>query len=353
VLSFALSSLPVLLWQALAWRPTIIFVVEPPLSAAPSAWLAAKLCGARSWLHIQDFEIDAAFALGLLKSGPLRRVILAAEGWVMRRFDYVSSISDSMRAKIKSKGVRDASSVTYPNWVDVKLIRPAERLNALRCELGIAPETRVALYSGNMGEKQGLEVILDVARHFVNDTDVLFLLCGDGVVRERISRAAASLPNVRMIPLQPLARLNELLNLADLHLLPQRAAMEDLVLPSKLAAMLASGQPVVATARPDSDVARCASVGGLIAPPGDTVAFEAAIRRLLADEILRRQLGATGRAFALANWEREAVMRRTFAQVPVLATAAGLTAAGLTTEAEPEFTESVELVHADEQAVGR
>jgi colanic acid biosynthesis glycosyl transferase WcaI len=124
--------------------------------------------------------------------------------------------------------------------------------------------------------------------------------------------------------------------------------MEDLVLPSKLAAMLASGRPVVATARPNSDVARCASVGGLVVPPGDTAAFESAIRRLLADDGLRREFGATGRAFALANWEQEAVMRRAFAQIPVLASAAGLAS-----DSPPLLSATEALVEADEQAVGR
>jgi len=117
---------------------------------------------------------------------------------------------------------------------------------------------------------------------------------------------------VRFIRLQPLARLNELLNLADLHLLPQRAAAEDLVMPSKLTAIMASGRPVVATAGSGSDVARIARQGGIVVSPGDTGGFAAAIRRLLDDEPLRRQLGAAGRAYAQANWEREQVLQRAF-----------------------------------------
>ena len=87
-----------------------------------------------------------------------------------------------MCAKLAQKGVPDARIVTFPNWVDTGLIRPIEAPNALREELGIHRDTRVVLYSGNMGEKQGLEIILDVARSFV-DPGVLFLLCGDGAVR--------------------------------------------------------------------------------------------------------------------------------------------------------------------------
>jgi colanic acid biosynthesis glycosyl transferase WcaI len=317
LLSFGLSSLPVTLWQALFWRPDLVFVVEPALCAAPGAWLAARLGGAKAWLHIQDFEVDAAFELGLLGNSRVRRVVLAIERWLLRRFDHVSTISDGMIAKGLNKGVQKDRLLQFPNWVDVELIRPLHGTNQLRTELGIADGQRVLLYSGNMGEKQGLEVLVDVARRFSEDRDILFLLCGDGAVRPRLSRATARMSNVRMIPLQPLERLNELLNLADVHLLPQRAAAEDLVLPSKLGAILASGRPVVATARRGSDVARYADCGGLVVPPGDTVAFEEAIRRLLDDPALSRQFGAAGRALAVATWEREAVMRRTFSQFSV------------------------------------
>jgi colanic acid biosynthesis glycosyl transferase WcaI len=311
LLSFALSSLPVLLWLAVSWRPHVVLVVQPPLGAAPGAWLAAKLCGAQAWLHVQDFEIDAALELGLIRAGPLRGALVAAERALTRGFDRVSNISERMLGRLLAKGVDRRRAFLFPNWVDVSLIHPLECTDTLRAELGIGADTRVVLYSGNMGEKQGLEIILEVARHF-EEPDVLFLLCGDGAVRPRLQAAAADLANVKFIPLQPLARLNELLNLAEVHLLPQRAAAEDLVMPSKLTGIMASGRPVVATAAAGSDVARIAREGGLVVPPGDAKVLAGAVRRLLGDAGLRRQLGVSGRAYALANWERDAVLQRAF-----------------------------------------
>lgn len=359
LLSFAISSFPMVLWQALAWRPHVVFVVEPPLGAAPGARLAAWLCGARSWLHVQDFEVDAAFDLGLLRSPILRRVILALERWLMRRFDHVSSISDAMRSKLREKGVLEERIVAFPNWVDMDLIRPIEARNPLRSELGIDTHTRVVLYSGNMGEKQGLDIILDVARYFAADPEVLFLLCGDGAARGRIEEAALELSNVRLIPLQPLSRLNELMNLADVHLLPQRRAAEDLVLPSKLTAIMASGRPVIATARSDSDVARSAGAGGIVVEPGDIKGVASAVRKLLADDALRQRLGAAARTYARENWERESVLRRTFARLPaftgfIALESAADTAVGATTVsgATSEGTQTLGLIHAEQQAVG-
>jgi len=78
--SFALSSMPVVLSQV-RWRPDIIWVVEPALMCAPTAWLAARSCGAKAWLHVQDFEVDAAFALGLVRSKALKKVVQALESF--------------------------------------------------------------------------------------------------------------------------------------------------------------------------------------------------------------------------------------------------------------------------------
>ncbi|WJH39659.1 hypothetical protein N7E02_23295 [Aliirhizobium terrae] len=69
-LSFALTSAPVVFWQILRRRPDTVFCVEPTLFASPVAQLAAKLVGARTLLHVQDLEVDAAFAVGHLGSKP-------------------------------------------------------------------------------------------------------------------------------------------------------------------------------------------------------------------------------------------------------------------------------------------
>lgn len=316
LISFALSSLPVILWQALTWRPEVVMVVEPPLACAPSAWLAARLCGARAWLHVQDLEVDAAFDLGLLRKRWLRNLVLKMERGLMRRFDRVTSISQRMLARLRDKGVADENLGFFPNWVDTDLIRPLQGGNTLRDTLGIDAETPILLYSGNMGEKQGLEVIVEVARAFEASTPkALFVLCGDGAARARIERAAAELTNVRFLPLQPVERLNDLLNLADIHLLPQRSGAEGLMMPSKLTAIMASGRPVVAGAHRDSDVGRAAAAGGIVVPPGDAGAFSVAIDTLLADSSMRHRLGSSGREYAVAHWEKSSVLDRALAEL--------------------------------------
>lgn len=314
-LTFSLSTLPVILWQALTWRPHLVFVIEPPLACAPASRLAATLSGARSWLHVQDFEVDAAFELGLVRGEIARKVAAALERRLMRQFDVVSTISPRMLARLLRKGIERTRCVYFPNWVDTNLIAPGARLNSLRTELAIPDHVRVVLYSGNMGKKQGLEMLVEVTARFAGRRDVLFLLCGEGVAKDELVQAMAGFTNVRFMPLQPLARLNELLAMADVHLLPQRAGAEDLVMPSKLTAIMASGRPVVASARRGTELARAAEKGGLVTPPGDSAAFAAALARLLDDAQLHTVLSQRAREHAVASWDKATILRRAQTEV--------------------------------------
>lgn len=306
--SFAISSLPVLLRQAF-WRPDLVWVVEPALFCAPGAWLIARLSGARCWLHIQDYEVDAAFDLGLLKGERLRRWVTASERWLMRRFDRVSTISKRMIERALSKGIDPARITLFPNWVDISGIQPLTQPSSFRAELGIPNEAVVALYSGNMGNKQGLEILADAARLLQNQPHLHFVFCGNGAGRDDLIQRTAGLERVYFLDLQPLERLSDLLGLADLHLLPQRADAADLVMPSKLTGMLASGRPVVATAHPGTELASVVSRCGVIVPPEEPPVFAAAIAALAADSERRRALGAAGRRFAEDHLAHDAVLQ--------------------------------------------
>ncbi len=307
--SFAASSLPLAL-AAAAWRPDVVLTVAPFLTCAPAGWLSARLSGARCWLHIQDFEVDAAFELGLLKGKALRRVVLWFERHLLRRFDAVSSISKRMVDRLLAKGVAFERAIHFPNWVDVESVRPLGRPSNYRQELGIGPDTVVALFSGTLGAKQGLSIIPQAAALLADRSDILFMICGDGVVKPQLERDCAALSNVRLLPLQPAERLCELLNLADIHLLTQGAGAEDLVLPSKLTGMLASGRPVIATCREGTEISTVLEFCGQTVEPGDATALAGAVAALADDAGRRRRLGEAARTYAENQLSRDAVLEQ-------------------------------------------
>lgn len=307
--SFALTSLPMML-RHVFWKPHVVWMVAPAFFCAPGTWLTARLCGAPAWLHVQDYEVDAAFDLGLLKGKFLRRMVLALERSMFRRFDVVSTISQRMLERAAAKGVSSNRLVSFPNWVDISSVRPDMRCEAYRAELGIAPDVVMALYSGNMGGKQGLEILAEAARELQDVSGLHFVFCGNGAGRADLMALCAGLPNVHFLDLQPLEKLGTLLASADIHLLPQRADAADLVMPSKLTGMLASGRAVVATAHAGTEVATVVEDCGLVVPPEDVKAFAGAVEALATNAALRDRLGRNGRAYAEQNLDKDAVLGR-------------------------------------------
>jgi colanic acid biosynthesis glycosyl transferase WcaI len=325
--SFLLSAAVPLLSAAIRWRPDIVFAVAPSLLSAPIAGMAARMAGAVSWLHVQDMEVDAAFELGLLRKGAVtRKLMLAVERRILSSFDRISTISPQMMRCLEKKGIAPEKLWEFRNWIDTGSVVPGSNQTSLRSDLRLKPTDIVALYSGAMSNKQGLELIIEAAASTRSShPSVQFVLCGNGPIKPALIRIASGLSNVHFLDLQPQERVSELLSTADLHLLPQKAQISDLVLPSKLAGMLASGRPVVAMAAPGTGIASEVEGAGLVIPPGDAQALAAAVTRLADDAPLRARLGAVARVRAEQKWDRVPIIRsleQEFLALPQRATAA-------------------------------
>lgn len=309
LLSFALSSFPIMLRQ-LSWKPDIIICIAPAFFCAPFALLTAYLCRAKSWLHIQDFELDAAINLGLLPANNLfTKLARFGENWILKRFSRVSTISDGMFFSLIQKGVAQHRAYLFPNWVDTSVIFPLPPNDeTIKQDLGIPKGSLVILYSGNMGQKQGLEIVIEAARRLQFQRSLLFIFCGEGAARIGLETMAQNLENVRFIPLQPVEKLNQLLNMADIHILPQRSDVADLVMPSKLLGMLSSGKAVIGTANPGTDVYKVLNQVGVVVNPGDLNSLCNAIIDLTEAPGKRKEMGAKGRAYVSEFWGKQQIL---------------------------------------------
>ena len=305
-LTFALTALPVVAWGALRDRPDAVLCVAPSIMSAFPARIGAWLGGSKLWLHLQDFEVDAAFATGMVEGPRLARILLAAERAVLRMADMVSSISPQMVARLIDKGVSPDRTYELRNWANaVQSGESAEPGFREEWQLG---SRQVVLYSGNVARKQGAGLIVEAAQRLAGRDDLVFVICGEGPELAILKAQAEGLSNVRFNPLQPAVRLMELLELAAIHLLPQVDAAADLVLPSKLTNMLLSGRPVIATTLPGAGLYDEVEGCGLAIPPGDADALAAAIVRLADDPAQAAALGDAARARAAQRWSRDTIL---------------------------------------------
>lgn len=304
LLSAGVSFLPASFWTR--GPIDLVFNVQPTLTTSLTAAFVAGLHRSPLWLHVQDLEVSAAQQLGMIPFG-LKWISSRVERIIYSKCEGISTITDAMANQLQRHGARTRPAV-FPNWVDTELIKP-QKGSGYRQELGISESTVVALYSGNMGEKQGLEIILQSAKRLAGQ-DIQFVLAGNGASRERLEAEAAGMANVRFLPLQPAERMSDFLALGDIHLVPQKAGFGDCVMPSKMTAILSAGRPCVATAQPDDELATIADQCGFSVLPGDSAGFANGIYLLAKDTELRNQLGRAARAFALEHLSSHSILGR-------------------------------------------
>jgi colanic acid biosynthesis glycosyl transferase WcaI len=294
--------------RALATRPPdVVVTTSPPLGLAASTILLGRLWRVPYVFHVADLQPDAAVDLGMLPSGRLVRRLYGLERAAYRRAALVSTLTEPMRQRIVSKGVPAGKVRLFSDWADPALFDLPARGDAFR-------DRFLVVHAGNMGVKQGLDVVLEAARR-CDHPDVLFLLVGDGAVRPRLEARgrALGLRNLRFLPLLPRDEFHDLLAATDVALVTQQRVVADIVFPSKVLAIFASGRPVVASVSAGSEVARVVreAAAGLVVPPEDPAALLQAVLALRDDAAVRRRAAERGRAFARDHWDREAILPRT------------------------------------------
>ncbi|HLP07831.1 MAG TPA: WcaI family glycosyltransferase [Opitutaceae bacterium] len=299
-------------------RADVIVVVSPPLPLGVPAWIVSRLWRRPYVFHVQDLQPDAAVGLGMLRPGRFTQLLYALERFAYRRAAAVSGISDGMLAAFRAKGVEDARRLSFPNWVADALPgaagsgeRAAAR-DAVLARHGLDRGEFLLVYSGNLGMKQGLGVLLEAAGAAASGTALRWIVAGDGAGKEALVRSAAErgLERVTFLPLQPDDAFIEMLIAADVCVITQQKGTGQFFFPSKLLTALARAKPILAVADDASELARAVTQGrfGLVAPPDDPAAVaQAAAAMAAAGEAQLAEWGRNGLAW-VSRFRRSAVL---------------------------------------------
>jgi colanic acid biosynthesis glycosyl transferase WcaI len=274
-----------------------VLAMSPPLTNGLIGAAIAAVRRAPLVFNIQDVFPDAAIETGAITDARLIAAARALERISYHRSDAVTVLSADLRDNVVAK-VRATFAPrvrVIPNFVLTDEIRPLDRMTAYRAELGIGAEP-VVLYAGNVGFSQSLELVVAAAAAM---PEVTFVINGDGSARASLEADVARLANLRLAPFQPPARLAEVLATGDIHVVPLRAGLGRVSVPSKTYSILAAGRPVVAAIDLGTEVPRilAAADAGIAVAPDDPDAFIAALRTLVADPERAARAGRNGRSW--------------------------------------------------------
>ncbi len=170
----------------------IVIGICPPLQTGlyPCLCLYTLLNRKPFIFHIQDLQVDAAKELNIIRNKKLLYTLERIETFLFRKAIVVSTISEGMKRKIINKGISEEKIFLLPNWVDTDFIRPLPKSESLRKDLGFSNDDKLILYSGNIGNKQGLEIVIEVAERLKDRKDIYFVFVGEGATKEILVETA-------------------------------------------------------------------------------------------------------------------------------------------------------------------
>ena len=298
-------------------RFDVAVVVSPPLLLGAAAATLGWWRGAPFVFHVQDLQPDAAVGLGMLKKNAFTRLLYGLEAFAYRHAARVSGISHGMLRAFAAKGVPDDKRILFPNGVPPSNLAPMPEAGRWRKKMGFAPDDFLAVYAGNLGVKQGLDILLEAAP-LLREKRVRIVLCGQGAAGERLRAAiqARQLANLTLLPLQDDESYREMMGDTDMCLITQQAGTGQYFFPSKLLSALAFARPVLAVADADSELSLAMDEGGFgvqVEPAHPWKLADTLDRVARLDPGVLRRMGEAGQRYGerfawgrvLANFEAE------------------------------------------------
>ncbi len=308
-LSFLASSL---LHAVQSHKPELLFAVSPPLGLGLSAVLLSRWWNIPYVFNVEDLQPDAAADLGMLPR-PVLPVLYCMESMAYRNAELIVTITDGMRKRIAAKGIPAGKVVLVPAAADntVFCVGSVAEAHRFRIDHGLEGKFIVA-HSGNMGVKQGLDVVLDAALQLKEHREIVFLLAGDGAMKSHLKKRAAALglDNVRFVRVQEKAEFLQMLAAVDLALIVQQSTVSDIVFPSKTVTLLSAARPIVASVSAECEIGSIIrqSGAGVVIEPGNAEALASTIRGLLRNPQERATMSDCGRRYALQHWDETRVL---------------------------------------------
>ena len=310
---YFIFSLPIVIYLSFFNKKVDLIITSPPFFLGLVFKLIPKKIN--KILIIKDLQIDIAEGMKIIKNRNLLKFLYRVEKIIFDSADSIHTVSQNMKDRIKSKSINQ-NIFFFPDWVDVGRLDAAsiENINKFKKINNIDFDKFVIGYSGNIAKKQGLEFFLDIIQKInLNYHKFVFVICGDGVEKVNLIEKAnlMKLKNIIFLPLQPEENLSTLLSSIDIHFVPQKFEVNDLVMPGKIFNIMSCKKPVITISPDTSSIAKMIKLSnsGINVSSFKEELVIDAFYKLYNDPNLQKKMGSSGREFIIKNYEKNNVIK--------------------------------------------
>lgn len=290
------------------YRLTVV-TTNPPF--CPLVLGVVNLVLHRPYLYIvYDIYPDVLARMGnFRKDSLIYRILLKLNVLAMRKASAVVTLGVDMAGHLQDQvedGLKPEIEV-ITSWADSETYRPMPKeANTFVIKHGLQ-EKFVVMYSGAFGATHDMDSILTAAERLRQHEDIMFVLIGKGTRFPEIERQIqrSDLPNVILLPWQPLSDVPASLAAADCHIVSLDAIYSGISFPSKFYTSISVGAPVLAVAQADTDLAAIVESErvGISVRPKNVDDLVSAINRLHEDRLLSKEMGLRGRKLAETKYD--------------------------------------------------
>jgi len=290
-------------------RYDLLYASSPPLFVGGAALAISNLRRIPLVFEVRDLWPESAVALGELNNRTALAWATRLEEACYRRAKRVVVVTNGIRDSLLKRGLSEEKLVLVPNGANVDMFRfDAENRMRLRQQYNLG-NAFVAIYAGIYGVAQGLETIVEAARFLRDESDIHFLLVGDGPKKGEIAALVEqyNLTNLTLLPEQPRNSIPALLSAADVALIPLRNL--DLfkgALPYKMFDAWACERPVLLSVDGEARQIMAQAGGGVFVPPENPEALARELLKLKSDRVMLEKMGHAGREFTAQEFSRQA-----------------------------------------------
>jgi glycosyltransferase involved in cell wall biosynthesis len=280
----------------------LIVYPTPPITFVGLVEHLKKEQGSDTYLILRDIFPQNAVDVGVMRKGIAYQYFRRVERRLYEVSDRIGCMSPANVDWLRRAGVPDPKLELLPNWRRIR--HPTGPARDFRREWGIGGKL-LAVFGGVIGVAQELDFLLDLAQARLGSGDLAFAIVGEGNQRERLRTRArrSGLVNVLFPERLSANDFGHLLLQADVGLVNLSRRFSIPNYPSKVLDYFEASLPVLASVDAATDFGSLLdqSGAGLWSITGDLASYQRNLDKLVADAVLRKEMGRRGREWLERN----------------------------------------------------